>query len=136
MRPALSLLLTVALAYALGLFLPWWSTAVAAAVVMAALGIRPLAAFLLGFAAVFLLWSGWILARSIANDHILAQRMSAFILGGDNPWLLMALSAALGGLMGGLGGLCGSLFMRAVKPATRQDLHTEAQEEPTPAPEG
>jgi len=106
----LSLLLTVALAYALGLFLPWWSTAVAAAAVMAGLGLRPLPAFLLGFASVFLFWSGWILSRSIANDHILAQRMSAFILGAENPWLLMALSAALGGLMGGLGGLCGSLF--------------------------
>jgi len=136
MRPALSLLLTAALAYALGLFLPWWSTAVAAAVVMAGLGMRPLAAFLLGFASVFLLWSGWILTRSIANDHILAQRMSAFILGAGNPWLLMALSAALGGLMGGLGGLCGSLFIRAVKPVTPEDLPIVADEEPTPAAEG
>jgi hypothetical protein len=132
MRPALSIPLTVALAYALGLFLPWWSTAVAAAAVMAGLGLRPLPAFLLGFASVFLFWSGWILSRSIANDHILAQRMSAFVLGAENPWLLMALSTALGGLMGGLGGLCGSLFIRAVRPAPPEDLPASDDAEATP----
>lgn len=135
MRPALTLVLTIVLAYALGLFLPWWSVAAASCIVMAAMRTRPLPAFLLGFLSVFLLWGTWIVARSIANEHILAHRMSVMVVGNDNPWLLMAVSAAIGGLMGGLGGLCGSLFIRAVRSE-------EAVEEPepdnvdTPAEEG
>lgn len=136
MRHTAALLLAMALAYALGLFLPWWSTAVAAAIVMAALGQRPLAASLLGFSAVFLLWSASILTRSIANDHILAHRMSAMILGTDNPTLLIALSALLGGLLGGLGGLCGSLLHRAIKPDPAPDHPTEADAEAIAPTEG
>jgi hypothetical protein len=143
MRPTLALVLTIALAYAAGLWMPWWSAALAACLVMATLRMKPLPSFLLGFLAVFLFWGVWILTRSIANDHILAHRMSAMVVGSDNPWLLMALSAAIGGLMGGLGGLCGSLFMRVVRPegvgdepeADNADTHSEEGEAGTPAPD-
>lgn len=75
------------------------------------------------------LLGGWTLARSLSNEHILAHRMSAMILGLDNPWLLIGLTAAIGGLMGGLGGLCGSLFMALIHPSTHEFEHSETQSE-------
>jgi hypothetical protein len=130
MRPALSIALTIILAYTLGLFLPWWSVTVASAIVMATMRARPLPAFLLGFLSVFIFWAAWISARSIANEHILAHRMSVMVIGKDNPWGLMALSASIGGLMGGLGGLCGSLLMRILRPDDGAD-DPETMEEST-----
>lgn len=143
MRPALTIALTLFLAYALGLFLPWWSAALASSIVMAVMRARPMPAFLLGFLSVFLLWAVWISARSIANEHILAHRMSAMVIGKDNPWAIMALSAAIGGLMGGLGGLCGSLFMRILRPDDAADdadtmevsATTDARDNPAPSAE-
>ena len=131
MRPALTIVLTLFLAYALGLFLPWWSAALASSIVMAVMRARPLPAFLLGFLSVFLLWAVWVSARSIANEHILAHRMSVMVIGTDNPWGLMALSAAIGGLMGGLGGLCGSLFMRILRPDAEMDAGESEEESST-----
>jgi len=129
MRHFIPCLLTVGLTYAFGLFLPWWSVALAACLAMAALRIRPWPSFLLGFLAAFTCWGGWTLARSLSNEHILAHRMSAMILGLDNPWLLIGLTAAIGGLMGGLGGLCGSLFMALIHPSTHEFEHSETQSE-------
>lgn len=135
MRNTLTYLLTIVLTYAFGLFLPWWSVALAACLAMAALRIRPWPSFLLGFLAACTCWGGWTLARSLANEHILAHRMSAMILGIDNPWLIIGLTAAIGGLMGGLGGLCGSLFMSLVSPPDAEQEATDLEETATPAPE-
>lgn len=144
MRHVLSLVLTIALAYAAGLWMPWWSAALAACIVMAALRMKPLPSFLIGFLAIFLFWAFWILSRSIANDHILAHRMSAMIVGSDNPWGLMGLSAAIGGLMGGMGGLCGCLLMNSLRPVDGKDAGeqedgyelADAQDAPAASTEG
>ena len=100
---------TALLAYAVGIFLPWWSVALAGFVAGVWLLQKPAAAFLSGFFAVFLLWAGFAFFRSQLNDDILATRFAQLILKSDNPLLLILLTGFIGGLTAGLGALSGSL---------------------------
>jgi hypothetical protein len=121
MKSITAALLIALLSFSLGLYLPWWTVAVAGGLVALILNLRPVAAFMAGFMAVFVLWGGLALLRSSSNDHILAKRMAAFILKNDNPWMLILLTALIGGLVTGLGALSGS-FLRNWQNATRQRL--------------
>jgi hypothetical protein len=110
MRFTAQVLLTALLAFALGLYLPWWSIAVAAFAVGAFLGQRPLGSFLSGFLGGFLLWGGMAMLRSQMNDHILARRFAPMVLGVEEPFLLVGLAALLAGIVAGMGALTGCLF--------------------------
>jgi hypothetical protein len=90
------------------LFLPWWSIAIVSFIVAAIISQTPLASFITGFIALFLLWgvlSFWI---STANDHILAHRVSLLIFKVDNPFLLIVITALLGALVAGFAALTAS----------------------------
>jgi hypothetical protein len=118
MKPVAAALLIALLTFSLGLYLPWWTSAVAAGLVALILNLRPAPAFLAGFAGVFLLWGGLAFLRSTANNHILARRMAAFILQSENPIFLILVTALIGGLVAGLGALTGS-FLRRWQTASR-----------------
>jgi hypothetical protein len=117
MKFPISILLTALLAYAAGLYLPWWSTALSAFLVAVLIYQRPGWSALSGFLGVFLLWGILSWSRSSANNHILAHRISQFILKKDDPGLLIGVGSFLGALAGALGALTGSLGRRAFKPA-------------------
>ena len=105
MRFIISILLIAVLSFAAGLYLPWWSIAIAAFLVTALIPQSPGMSFLTGFLALFLLWgilSFWI---SIGNEHILAHKVSLVILGIDNPLLLIIATALIGGLVAGFAAL-------------------------------
>lgn len=112
MKFLISILLTALLAYALGLYLPWWSIAIAAFTIAVLIRQKPMWAFVSGFTALFLLWGlmSWIMSSN--NDHILAQRMSMVVLKTASPVLLILLTALIGSLIGGLGALSGCLTRR------------------------
>ena len=77
-------------------------------IVAAIISQTPLASFITGFIALFLLWgvlSFWI---STANDHILAHRVSLLIFKVDNPFLLIVITALLGALVAGFAALTAS----------------------------
>jgi hypothetical protein len=114
MRFIAQVLLTALLAFALGLYLPWWSIAVASFAVGAFLGLKPGPSFLSGFLGGALLWGGMSFLRSFMNDHILAKRFVPMILGSENPHLLIALTALLAGVVAGFAALTGSLFRNMV----------------------
>jgi hypothetical protein len=119
MKFIISSLLILILGYAFGLYLPWWSVALAGCIVGALLGMRPLQSFLSGFLAVFLLWGALTYFRSLANTHILAQRFASLMLGSEDPRSLIAVTAFIGGTVTGLGALCGSFFRRLItRPET------------------
>ncbi|ULQ54264.1 hypothetical protein [Flavihumibacter fluvii] len=109
MKLLISILLTALLSFALCIFLPWWSIAIAAFVVAAAIHQMPWKAFVSGFLALFLLWSGvswWI---SAANNDILASKVSMIILKQQGSFLLVLVTGLIGGLVGGFAALTGSL---------------------------
>ena len=112
MKFFISILVTGLLAFACGLYLPWWSAALASFLVAALIYQPPLRSFLTGFSAILLLWFALILFINAANDDILASRVSLVMnLGGT--YMLVILSCIIGALVGGLGALTGS-FLRKI----------------------
>ncbi|WP_119080215.1 hypothetical protein [Chitinophaga alhagiae] len=118
MRFILSLLLTAVLGYILGIFLDWWSVALAAFVIALLYPQPPGKAFLSGFLAVFLLWGALATVMDIRNGHILATRMANLILQSPSPGLLIVITAVLGGIVGALSALSAAV-LRYRKPARR-----------------
>ncbi len=112
MKFFVSIVLTALLAFALGLYLPWWTIALAAFIVSIFLQQSPAASFWAGFAGVFLLWM--LLATLIngANEGILAHRMARLLPLGGSVFLLIFVTAIAGGLVGGMGALTGSLLRK------------------------
>jgi hypothetical protein len=133
MKFLLAVTSTALLAYAGGIFLPWWSVALAGFLSGAWLLQKPGTAFLSAFCAVFLLWGGFAFFRSQLNDDILATRFAQLILKSDNPWLLILMTGTIGGLAAGLGALSGSLgrsmFVSREETATAQLESTSGSRE-------
>ena len=70
MKFIVSTVVTALLAYALGLYFPWWSLAIAAFTVAFFVPQKPIWAMVSAFVALFLLWGlmAWLI--SISNGHI------------------------------------------------------------------
>lgn len=123
---------TAMLAYAAGIFLPWWGIAVAGLISGAWLLQKPGVAFLSGFLAVFLLWAGFALVRSQMNDDILATRFARLILKSEQPLLLVLMTGGIGGLVAGFGALSGSLGRTAFRrQEPKPDEFIQIPEEPS-----
>lgn len=107
-----SAILIALFSFLLSLYMSWWSVAVVAFCVALWLMRKPFWSFITGFASIFLLWGGLIWFVSTANNHILAHRISLFVLKQDNPSLLVLLSAVSGAMVAGFAALSGTLFGR------------------------
>jgi hypothetical protein len=107
----ISTIVTALLAFACGLYLPWWSVAIATFVVAYFIYQSPLKSFATGFFAVLVLWLILILLINSANENILVARISLVM--GFSETLLIVLSSFIGGLVGGLGALTGALLRKA-----------------------
>jgi hypothetical protein len=110
-----SLILIVALSYLGGLFLDWWSVALAAFLVALVMPLSAAKGFLYGFISVFLLWMALAFFQDVRNDHILANRVSMIFLQMRSPIMIGVISSVIGGLVAGLGGLTGSLLRKALR---------------------
>jgi hypothetical protein len=113
MKFFISFILTILLSFALCLFLPWWSIAIAAFLVAALIPQKPGKAFITGFAALFLLWGGLSFWMSNNNDHVLAHKISQLVLKMDNPILLVLITALIGALVAGFAALSGSYLRKS-----------------------
>lgn len=111
MKFLVSILLTALLSFALCLFMPWWSIAIAAFAVAALVPQKPGKSFVTAFIALFLLWGGLSFLISNNNHHLLAHKVSQLILKMDNPMLLVLATAFIGALVAGFAALAGS-FVR------------------------
>ncbi len=111
MKFFISIILIALLSLAACLYLPWWSIAIVAFIVAAAIPQKPFKAFLAGFTALFLLWGVLSFYISSSNDHLLAHKVSLLILKTDSPYLLITATALIGAVVAGLAALSGS-FVR------------------------
>lgn len=102
MKFFVSIILSALLAYTLGLFLPWWSIAIAGFLTGFFIPQRHFRSFLSAFLGVFILWGAMAFFMSMSNDHILARRIAMMIIKKDDPLLLILLTASIGGLTTGL----------------------------------
>ena len=110
MKFLVSLILMILLSFTACLFFPWWSIAIVAFIVAVLIPQPPGKSFLAGFVALFILWGGLAFWISSNNDHILAHRASLLLLKMDNPYLLVLITAFLGGLVAGFAAMSGSLL--------------------------
>ena len=113
MKFFVSIIVTGLLAFACGLYLPWWSVAIAAFVVACFIYQPPLLSFLTGFCAILLLWFGLLLKINAANENILVDRVS-MIIGMGGSFTLIIIACVIGSITGGLGALTGSLLRKAI----------------------
>ena len=112
MKFTTSILLIVILSFTLGLYLPWWSIAIAAFVVTAFIHLRPSASFLAGFIAIFILWLGIAAIIDMRNQHILSRKLAFLLPLGGNSFLLLLITALVGAIVGGSAALSGSYLRR------------------------
>ena len=115
MKFFISAILTALLAFAFGIYFPWWSIVIAAFIVFALIPVKPGWAFLSAFLALFLLWGGMAWVISVNNEHVLGHRISQVILKKDDPLMLVLSTALIGGVVGGFAGLSGRLFRLMLK---------------------
>lgn len=101
------LFLIALFAYLAELVFPWWTVALCGFVVAALIPSGGPKAFLSGFLGVGLLWLGGALYFSIRTDYILTDKVAELMQLGS-PFVLIIISALIGGLCGGLGALSGS----------------------------
>jgi hypothetical protein len=87
------------------LYLPWWSIALVAFLVIAFIPQKPLYAFLSGFVGIFILWTVMAFFISNKNDNILAHKISMIILKADSPVSLIVVTGIIGALVAGCAAL-------------------------------
>lgn len=110
MKFIISILLTGLLSFACGIFLPWWSIAIAAFIVALLLWQSPLMSFLSVFLGITLHWGilAWVI--NSANQSLLAEKMVRLLGIGESSFLLILITAFIGGLVGGMAALTASFF--------------------------
>ncbi len=108
MKFLIQVIATAIAAFALELFLPWWSVALAAF----ALGylLKSKQNFLAGFLAIAFLWGVYAFLIDFNGAAPLADRVAAILT--INKTLLFAVTAFIGGLVGGFAALSGSLLRK------------------------
>ena len=102
MKFIVSAIITAALAFGLGLYFPWWTIVIAGMLTGFFIPQHWFLSFLSAFTGVFLLWGLMALFISVSNDHILAKRISMLVVKNSSPYLIILITALIGGLTSGL----------------------------------
>jgi hypothetical protein len=113
MKFLLSTLLIALVTLVFGMFLPWWTVAIAAFGIVYLYRLTPGIAFLSGFTGVFLCWALIALFRNSSNDGILSHKIALILPLGGSGGLLILVSALIGGMVGGMAGLTAAYTHRA-----------------------
>lgn len=112
MRFVLALLLTAALAFLAGKFLPWWSIAIVAFLVALLFPQKISKSFFSGFLGIFLLWSLLAVWIDSKNGSLLSSKVAALFQLGGSSILLIMVTALIGALVGGFAALSGASLRR------------------------
>lgn len=112
MKLVISILTLALLAFAFGLYLPWWSVALSGFLVSFFIPQHPFKSFLSGFLGIFLLWILLTVYMNSDNNGLLASRIANILPFGGSVILLIFATATAGALVGGLGALTGSLLRK------------------------
>ncbi len=107
-------LLIILTAWLLTLVFPWWTIAIPGLVLGFQFNKKAGPSFGWGFLALFLLWGIQALIIHIQNDGVLSTRV-ATLLGVQSPFLVIAASGLIGGLLSGLSTMTGSLFRDSIE---------------------
>ena len=112
MKLLVAIILTALLSFIGGLYLPWWSIAIAAFVSVLLIPLAGGRAFLAGFSGVFLLWFLLALLIDVKNQHILSGKIAQIFPLGGSSFAIILVTAFICALVGGLGALSGSYLRK------------------------
>lgn len=115
MKFIVSLVLIALLSFALSLYLPWWSIAIASFIVPLVIWQKSYLNFIAGFVALLLLWGGLAWYISASNNHLLAEKIALLVVKKNSPVTLIAITGITGALIGGFAALTGSLLRNLVR---------------------
>ncbi|HEY0245196.1 MAG TPA: hypothetical protein VGC01_06500 [Mucilaginibacter sp.] len=107
----LLLLIILILTIISGYVLPWWAAAIVAFFAALYLGKTSVQAFWSGFGALFVAWVLLALIKSLPNDNRLANRV-AHLFHLPNWIFVLAITAIIGGLIGGMAAWSGMLVKK------------------------
>lgn len=115
MKFFLATLLTGLLGFCAGLFFPWWVLAIVAFGVALLVPQTNNRSFFSGFLGIFLLWTivaAWI---DWKNGSLLSHKIAQLLPLGGSSFLLVLVTALVGGLLGGFAALSGGSLRRLLK---------------------
>lgn len=104
------------------LFLPWWTLLIPAVILGATLFKSAVSAFFTGFLSLFAAWLVQVLYIYIANESILSGRI-AEMLGVGQSWIVILITALIGGVIGGMGTLLGTQIRLLLQPQGPRSSH-------------
>ena len=107
-----AVVLTALLAFIGGLYMPWWSLAIAAFLVAILIHQKAGKAFFAGFLGVFLLWAGLAWWIDMKNDGYLSKKIAQLLPMGGSKVALILFTALIGALVAGFAAMTGS-FLRS-----------------------
>lgn len=99
--------------FLLQLVLPWWVIVIISFATCGLIGKTAKLSLWQPFFAILLLWTGVALYKSLPNHNLLVSRV-AEMFGLHTWWLILAVSALLGGFVAAISGYCGYQFRKAV----------------------
>jgi len=99
-------------AFILNLVLPWWSVVLPGLFFGYRMHETPIRAFGIGFLAVFLAWGVHSLYIHIASAGVLSARI-AELFGLMQDWILIVITAVIGGILSGFATLTSSLLAQS-----------------------
>ncbi len=122
---------TLGLALLLGIFLPWWSIAIAAFLMAVLTANFSRFHFASGFLGISLAWLIQFIVLNMKNDGIMLNKVAQVFsenLGRDLPGTIIILLACLiGGLIGGFSALTGSLLPTSFSTKTNRRSSSKGQ---------
>ena len=99
--------------FLLQMVLPWWMVIIISFATCGLIAKTGKIAFWSPFFAIFLLWIGMALFKSLPNHNILASRVAEmFTL--KAWWLMLLVTGILGGIVSAISGYCGYHFRKTV----------------------
>ncbi len=106
-------LVIIIAAFLLQMVLPWWIIIIIAFATCGIIGKTGRISFWEPFLAIFLLWIGMALFKSLPNHNVLATRIAEML--GVKLWpIVLVITGLLGGLTAGICGYCGYNFRKAM----------------------
>ena len=111
MRFLLIVIFTALLCGALQIFLPWWVCVATSFFIALIIAQQPTSSFWAAFWAVFLLWGGYSAWIDYNTDSFFTNKI-AQLFQIPSSYLLILLTAFVGGLVSGLGAMSGSYLRK------------------------
>ena len=116
MKFLIATILTALLSFIAGIYISlWWFFAVMALLVALLIHQKAGKAFFAGFLGLFILWFVLVFWMDNGNDGVLSGKIASLLPLGGSKWILIILTAIIGGLVAGFAALSGSYLRSSGK---------------------